>query len=60
MDRLLLGRWIRFADRGRPTLRRFDGIQFASQVGRRLLESFPIGVGIHRPREPLRAGDLLQ
>ncbi|UPJ63671.1 hypothetical protein [Bradyrhizobium sp. 191] len=60
MDRLLLGRRVRFADRGRPTLRRFNGIQFASQLGRRLLESFPIGVGIHRRRETLRAGDLLE
>jgi hypothetical protein len=60
LDRLLLGRPVRFGDRGRPTLRRFNGIQFASQVGRRLLECFPICVGIHRPREALRAGDLLQ
>jgi hypothetical protein len=42
------------------TLRPFGAFQFALQVGRHLLEALPVGIGVHGPREALRAGDLLR
>jgi hypothetical protein len=36
-------------------LPRFGGFQFGPQIGRHLLESFPVGDGVHGLREALRA-----
>jgi hypothetical protein len=41
-------------------LSRFGGVQFGPQIRCHLLESFPVGGGVHGLREALRAGDLLQ